>query len=51
MALTVLASIGVIMSGKAAAKRGESVQKMNEDFHKQYREEFDKKNPAQAVTK
>lgn len=39
MLLTALASFGAILSGKAAAKRGESVHQMNLDWHKQYQEE------------
>lgn len=33
-AATILACIAMIISGKRAAKRGESVQKMNVDWHK-----------------
>ncbi|XP_038222970.1 UPF0389 protein CG9231 [Zerene cesonia] len=43
MALTALASAFAIWSGKNAAKRGESVHQMNLDWHKQYQEEFKKK--------
>ncbi|CAK1546012.1 unnamed protein product [Leptosia nina] len=46
MALTVLGSAYAIWSGKNAAKRGESVQQMNLDWHKQYQEEFKKKETA-----
>ncbi|CAG9133115.1 unnamed protein product [Plutella xylostella] len=42
MLLTVLGSIAAIFLGKSAAKRGESIHKMNQDFHKQYRENFEK---------
>lgn len=35
MVATVLACIGVAYSGKKAAERGESVQKMNLDWHKE----------------
>ncbi|XP_045494272.1 UPF0389 protein CG9231 [Colias croceus] len=43
MFLTALASGFAIWSGKNAAKRGESVHQMNLDWHKQYQEEFKKK--------
>lgn len=43
MLLTILASLGAVLSGKAAAKRGESVQQINQDFHKQYKEDYDRK--------
>lgn len=33
---TVLTCIGMIISGKRAAKRGESVVKMNQDWHREY---------------
>ncbi|XP_055845463.1 UPF0389 protein CG9231 [Episyrphus balteatus] len=36
MALTVVGCIIMIISGKQAAKRGESVAKMNLDWHKEY---------------
>ncbi|XP_047528598.1 UPF0389 protein GA21628 [Vanessa atalanta] len=45
--LTILASLYAVMSGKAAAKRGESVQQMNLDWHKQYEEDYKKKQEAQ----
>ncbi|XP_013190237.1 UPF0389 protein CG9231 [Amyelois transitella] len=44
MLLTALASLGAILNGKAAAKRGESVHQMNLDWHKQYEEDYKKKN-------
>lgn len=40
----------MIISGKRAAKRGESVVKMNEEFHRQYNEaenERERKERAQ----
>lgn len=40
---TILTCIGMIISGKRAAKRGESVVKMNEEFHRQYNEAEAKK--------
>ncbi|XP_053603947.1 UPF0389 protein CG9231 [Plodia interpunctella] len=43
MVLTALASFGAILNGKAAAKRGESVHQMNLDWHKQYDQEYEKK--------
>ncbi|KAG6441540.1 hypothetical protein O3G_MSEX001834 [Manduca sexta] len=46
MVLTALASLGAILAGKAAAKRGESVHKMNLDWHKQYEEEQKAKEVA-----
>ncbi|XP_028171618.1 UPF0389 protein GA21628 [Ostrinia nubilalis] len=42
MLMTVLACVGAIISGKSAAKRGESVHQMNLDFHKKYQEEYKK---------
>lgn len=36
MALTAIACVFMIMSGKKAAERGESVQKENLDWHKEY---------------
>lgn len=36
MAITVLACCLMIWSGKKAAERGESVHKMNLDWHKEY---------------
>lgn len=44
--LTICACIGVVISGKRAAKRGESVQQMNLDWHRQIKEDAQK-----AVTK
>ncbi|CAH2105791.1 unnamed protein product [Euphydryas editha] len=44
--LTILASIFAVVSGKAAAKRGESVHQMNLDWHKQYEEDFKKKQES-----
>lgn len=43
MVLTALASVGAIFAGKSAAKRGESIQKINHDFHQQYRDDYQKK--------
>ncbi|XP_023942438.1 UPF0389 protein GA21628 [Bicyclus anynana] len=42
--LTCLASLGAVLSGRAAAKRGESVHQMNLDWHKQYEEDYKKKH-------
>ncbi|KAK7790848.1 hypothetical protein R5R35_010722 [Gryllus longicercus] len=38
MLATIVGCIGFVYSGKQAAKRGESVQKMNMDWHKQINE-------------
>lgn len=38
MALTAIACLVMVFSGKQAAERGESVQKMNQDWHKEYNE-------------
>lgn len=48
MALTALGCVLMVISGKKAAERGESVSKMNLDWHQKYNE--DKKATA-AVTK
>lgn len=45
MALTVVACIVMVYSGKQAAQRGESVQKTNLDWHKEYNE----KSAAEAL--
>lgn len=39
MALTAVACIVMVMSGKKAAERGESIQKANLDWHKEYNEQ------------
>ncbi|XP_013138920.1 PREDICTED: UPF0389 protein CG9231 [Papilio polytes] len=39
MVLTALASLGAVLAGKSAAKRGESVHQMNLDWHKKYNDE------------
>lgn len=39
MALTVVACIYMVYDGKKAAERGESVQKMNIDWHKEYNDQ------------
>lgn len=39
MALTAIACLVMVYSGKQAAERGESVQKMNLDWHKEYNEQ------------
>ncbi|XP_045765504.1 UPF0389 protein CG9231 [Maniola jurtina] len=46
MILTGLASLGAVLSGKAAAKRGESVHQMNLDWHKKYEDDYKKKQEA-----
>lgn len=51
MLLTALASLGAILSGKAAAKRGESVHQMNKDWHQKYQENYDKQHGVQPVAK
>lgn len=38
MVITVIACVLMVMSGKEAADRGESVQKMNQDWHLEYNE-------------
>lgn len=38
MALTAVACLFMVFSGKKAAERGETVQKMNLDWHKEYNE-------------
>lgn len=40
--LTIIASIGAVISGKRAAKRGESVHQKNIDWHRDYNEEHNK---------
>lgn len=45
---TVVGCIVMIVSGKRAAKRGESVQKTNLDWHKKYNEEMNAKEEAKA---
>ncbi|CRK91348.1 CLUMA_CG005021, isoform A [Clunio marinus] len=47
MVLTALACVAMVWSGKNAASRGESVQKMNLDWHKEYNE----KSLAEAKAK
>lgn len=39
MAITAVACLIMIWSGKQAAERGETVQKMNLDWHKEYNEQ------------
>lgn len=36
MGLTIIGNIGVIIHAKRAAEKGQSLQKMNEDFHRDY---------------
>lgn len=43
MALTALGCVIMIWSGKQAAERGETVHKMNVDWHKSYNEKTGKK--------
>ena len=38
MALTFIGCAIMIMSGRKAAERGESVLKMNQEWHKEYKE-------------
>jgi len=47
VALTVIACLIMVWSGKKAADRGESVQKMNQDWHHEYQE----KSIAEAQAK
>lgn len=42
MAATVLACIGMVISGKKAAERGETIAKMNVDWHKEINQEINK---------
>lgn len=51
MLLTALASLGAILSGKAAAKRGESVHQMNKDWHQQYQDNYKKEHGVQPGSK
>lgn len=51
MLLTALASLGAILSGKAAAKRGESVHQMNKDWHQQYQDNYVKNNAVDSGAK
>lgn len=39
MAATVLACLGMVISGKRAAERGETISKMNLDWHKEINKE------------
>lgn len=43
MGLTIIGCIVMVYSGKQAAKRGESVAKMNLDWHKEYNKSIEKK--------
>jgi Protein of unknown function (DUF1075) len=45
MALTAVACLIMVYSGKQAAERGDTVQKMNLDWHKEYND----KSRAEAV--
>lgn len=36
MGLTIVGYIGVVIQGKRAAQRGETIDKMNEQFHKDW---------------
>lgn len=38
MALTAIGCIVMVMIGKKAAERGDSVQKMNQDWHAEYQQ-------------
>ncbi|XP_049869995.1 UPF0389 protein CG9231 [Pectinophora gossypiella] len=48
MLLTALASFGAVLAGKAAVKRGESVHQMNLDWHKEYKESFERKEAEKS---
>ncbi|XP_044726681.1 UPF0389 protein CG9231 [Chrysoperla carnea] len=48
MAATAIACIAMAISGKRAAERGESVQKMNLDWHKEMNDQY-KKDQAAAT--
>lgn len=49
MALTAVACVVMAISGKRAAERGESVQKMNLDWHKEIKEQYVRDQEAQAA--
>lgn len=44
---TILCCIAMVVSGKRAAARGESVSQMNLDWHKKYNEDAAVKDKAQ----
>lgn len=46
---TIIGCITMIISGKRAAKRGESVQKSNLEWHKKYNEEAAAKEAAKEL--
>lgn len=49
MALTAVACVVMAISGKRAAERGESVQKMNLDWHKEIKEQYVRDQEALAA--
>lgn len=49
LVLTVIGCIVMVISGKQAAKRGESVVKMNQEFHRQYNENAARKEQEEKV--
>lgn len=44
---TIFGCIAMIISGKRAAKRGDSVQKQNQDWHARYNEQKEKEEKLQ----
>jgi len=51
MVMTILACLGYAYSGRKAADRGESVVKMNMDWHKEYQAQVAQERAAAAVQK
>ena len=51
MAITALGCLIMVYSGKQAAERGESVQKMNLEWHKEYAEKSAAEAQAKAAQK
>ncbi|KAL1381576.1 hypothetical protein pipiens_013362 [Culex pipiens pipiens] len=50
MLATAIGCVIMIMSGKRAQKRGETVQKMNLDWHKEYNEKAKQEDAATAAS-
>lgn len=48
---TIIGCILMIISGKKAAKRGESVVKMNQDWHREYDEAAARAGDEKAIKK
>lgn len=51
IAITIIACIYMVYSGKQAAERGESVQKENLDWHREYNEKSQADAAAKAAIK